>query len=331
MTVTETRPGAAGAVDAPASGAEAGGEQGAPAAAPAAVATADHKGLGLVFLFAATLFLILGLVMGELLQSQLAAPGTNVVGSRYGELLSLHATATAVLFLGPLWLGLATYLLPLQIGASRLALPRLHAFATWLYVVGGVVFLVSYLPGVPSHGGITLSEPVAAAKGLGRGDVAATSLWVVGLFLVGLASVLASGDLIVTMLRLRAEGVTLARVPLFSWASFATSAVVVLATPVFLGGLTLLYLDQRYGGTFFSPSDKAADCREEYRRQKKGTGARRVFDDTVKPRSDGVNRALDTGVCPQKRRRRRNEIGSSTSRVPPTRNLPQAPATAADA
>ena len=222
-----------------------------------AAATADHKRLGLVFLVAATTFLVLGVVIGEILQAQLAAPGTNVVGDRYGELFSLHATATAVLFLGPFWLGLGTYLLPLQIGASRLALPRLHALATWLYVVGGLVFLVSYIVAVPTRGGITLSEPFAAVKGLSRADVSATSLWVGGLFLVALASVLASGDLIVTMLKLRAPGMTLARVPLFSWATFATSSVVVLATPVFLTGLALLYLDQRYGGSFFSPSNKA--------------------------------------------------------------------------
>jgi len=257
VTVTETRPGGAGVLDSSAPAAQPGGVRGAPDAGPRSVGTADHKRLGLVLLGTSTLLLILGIVMGELLQAQLAAPDTNVVGSRYGELLSLHATATAVLFLGPFWLGLATYILPLQIGAARLALPRLHAFATWLYVVGGVVFLASYLAGTPSHGGITLSQPWAAVQGLSRADRAATSLWIGGLFLVGLASVLASGDLIVTMLKLRAPGMTLARVPLFSWASFATSSVVVLATPVFLGGLTLLYLDQRYGGTFFSPSNKA--------------------------------------------------------------------------
>jgi cytochrome c oxidase subunit 1 len=257
VTVTETRPGEAGTVDAPAPASASAGEPGLQEAAPMAVGTADHKQLGLVLLVAATTFLVLGVVIGELLQAQLAAPGTNVVGDRYGELFSLHATATAVLFLGPFWLGLGTYLLPLQIGSSRLALPRLHAFATWLYVVGGLVFLASYVAGIPTRGGITLSQPLAAVKGLDRADVAATSLWVGGLFLVGLASVLASGDLIVTMLKLRVQGMTLARVPMFSWATFATSAVVVLATPVFLGGLTLLYLDQRYGGSFFSSSDRA--------------------------------------------------------------------------
>ena len=257
MTLTETRPEGAGTLGKPASTVPPTSGPGERVAVPVGAGTADHKRLGLVFLAAATLFLVLGVVIGELLQGQLAAPGTNVVGSRYGELFSVHATATAVLFLGPFWIGLATYLVPLQIGASRLALPRLHAFATWLYVVGGSVFLISYLGGTPSTGGITLSQPLAAVKGLTRADVTATSLWVGGLFLVGLATVLASGDLIVTILRMRTEGMTLTRVPLFSWASFATSAVVVLATPVFLGGLALLYLDQRYGGSFFSGSNRA--------------------------------------------------------------------------
>ncbi|HZQ28416.1 MAG TPA: cbb3-type cytochrome c oxidase subunit I, partial [Acidimicrobiales bacterium] len=162
-------------------------------------------------------------------------------------------------FLAPAWVGLATYLVPLQIGAARLAFPRLQAFTLWLYVFGGGLLVVSYLIGPPQgqeQGGLGLSDalPVTALKG---GTGTATDLWVVSLIVLALASVLAAGCLVTTILKFRTPGLTFPRLPMFTWATFVTSSVVVIATPVFLAGLVLLYLDEHYGAGFFTASNAA--------------------------------------------------------------------------
>jgi cytochrome c oxidase subunit 1 len=221
----------------------------APAAPAGLLATADHKRLGLLFIAGALLFLLVGGVLGVVLRGELAETG-NLLGDEYPRLFSLHATVGVLLGLGPLWVGLATYLVPLQLGASRLALPRLHALSLWLFLVGGGLVIAAYVMGPPSGLGLSTATPMGAPEGGAETEVV---LWVVGLVLVGLAAVLAAVSLAVTVLTMRTPGMTVSRVPLFSFASFATSIAVVIATPVFLAGLVLLYVDQHYGGAFFGP------------------------------------------------------------------------------
>lgn len=220
-----------------------------PSAAGSLLATADHKRLGLLYITGALLFLLVGGALGVALRGELAESG-NLLGDEYPRLFSMHATVSALLGLAPLWVGLATYVVPLQLGAPRLALPRLHAFSLWLFLVGGGLVIASYAMGPPTGLGLSVVTPPVAPEGGASTEVV---LWVTGLFLVGLAAVLAAVDLAVTVLTMRAPGMTVGRVPLFSLASFATSVAVVLATPVFLAGVALLYVDQHYGGTFFGP------------------------------------------------------------------------------
>ncbi|MGH9283858.1 MAG: cbb3-type cytochrome c oxidase subunit I, partial [Acidimicrobiales bacterium] len=134
MTVTETLPGDVAPPSPPATAAP-------PAGAEAITATADHKRLGLLTLGGALLFLLVGGALGMVLRAELAAEGVDIVGGNYNRLFSLHATVSALLVIGPAWLGLATYVVPLQIGSGRLALPRLHAFATWLFLLGGAMLV----------------------------------------------------------------------------------------------------------------------------------------------------------------------------------------------
>lgn len=241
MTVTDTRPGDV----APASVTAA-----PPAGAEAITATADHKRLGLLFLGGSLLFLVVGGVVGMVLRAELAAEGVDVVAGNYTRLFNLHATVSALLFLGPAWVGLATYLVPLQIGSGRLALPRLHAFATWLFLLGGGLLVSAYVIGPPLGLGIADATPAAAPDG---GANNANALAVVSMAMVAVAMVLAAVDLVVTVLKLRTPGLTLRRLPMFSWASLVTSLVTMLTTPVFVGGLMMMYIDQRFGAGFFSP------------------------------------------------------------------------------
>lgn len=248
MTVLDTRPGdvsPAPVVAAP------------PAGSEAITATADHKRLGLLFLGGSLLFLLVGGAVGLVLRAELAAEGVDFVGGNYNRLFSLHATVSALLFLAPAWIGLATYVVPLQIGSGRLALPRLHAFAAWLYVLGGGLLVTAYLLGPPLGLGIADATPTPAPSG---GADQANALAVVSMALVGVALVLASVDLAVTILKHRTPGLTLRRLPMFSWATLATSLVTLLSTPVFVGGLVLVYIDQRLGAGFFAEDHVAGQA-----------------------------------------------------------------------
>jgi heme/copper-type cytochrome/quinol oxidase subunit 1 len=215
--------------------------------------TADHKRLGLMYVGASLLFLVVGGALGVALQAEPAGSG-NLVGDEYGRIFSTHATVTPWLALAPLWVGLATYVVPLQVGASRLALPRMHAFSFWLYLVGGGLVVASYIAGPPTGLGLSASEPFAAAEGGAPTEIV---LWVTGLMCVAVASILAAVSLAVTVATMRTPGMTVGRVPFFSLATFVTSVATVLATPAFLAGLALLYFDQHLGGSFFAADNDA--------------------------------------------------------------------------
>ncbi|GAC1542495.1 MAG: cytochrome c oxidase subunit I [Acidimicrobiales bacterium] len=217
--------------------------------------TSDHKRIGRAYLVAATLFVLISAVIGVVLEIELSASGVTIVGNEYGRLFSLHSTSGAVLFLPGLFLGLATYLVPLQIGARRLAFPRLAALAFWSYVTGGVLLLCSYAFGRPNGYGLAYSVPLPVVKGVSR----ATDLWVASLGLITVAMLLAAATLFVTVLKLRAEGMTMARLPAFSWSIMAVSAATLLSAPVFLAGLLILYLDQHFAGGVFSSKQDGAN------------------------------------------------------------------------
>lgn len=242
MTLTETRP-----EESPAPAATA------PAAPAGWLATADHKQLGLLYLAGALLFLVVGGVLGVVLRADLSTT-SELLGDEVGRASSMHAIVTPLLFLAPLWVGLATYLVPLQIGSARSALPRLQAFALWLFLAGGAIVVASYIAGPQAGLGRFPATPLPAPEG---GADAEVVLWITGMATVALSMFLAAVVLTVTVATMRTKGMTMARVPLFSLATFVGGAVTVIATPVFLAGLALLYLDQHYGGQFFGADNPA--------------------------------------------------------------------------
>src|SRR4051812_20362855 len=219
MTLTETRPEPETTAAAP--------PEPVVAAPESWLTTSDHKKIGILFLGFSLLFLLVGGVLALVLRGQLAE-GDIVTGANYGRLFNMHATVMTMLFLAPAWAGLATYVVPLQIGSGRLALPRLHTLALWLYVAGGGVLVAAYIVGTPA--GLGLTESVAPLANGRAGS--ATMLWVGGLVLLGVGTILAAASLLTTVLLLRTDGMTLRRVPAFAWATLATSCVLLLSTPV---------------------------------------------------------------------------------------------------
>ena len=221
------------------------------APAPAAwVTSLDHRRLGLAYLVSAFAFLVLGGVVALVLRVELWSPGLQILDRGHGDqLFTLHATVMVFLFLAPAWVGVACCLVPGMIGADRLAFPRLQALAFWLYLTGGVLVAVSYLVrGGPFAAGALLR--FEQLRGATAGD--ASRLWILGMGTVSVAAVLAAVDLVTTVVQLRTPGTDLLRVPAFAWATVVSGVVVLLAVPVFVAGLTVLYIDVAHGGRIFT-------------------------------------------------------------------------------
>ena len=218
--------------------------------------TSDHKKLGSVFLGFSLLFLLTGGILALVLRGQLAE-GDLIAADTYGRLFNMHATVMTTLFLAPAWVGLATYLVPLQIGSGRVALPRLHAAAFWTYLAGGGLIVASYIVGPvgpPGSAGLSLATPMVANGAANH----ATLLWIGGLMVLALATIAAAVSILTTVVMLRTDGMTFLRVPAFSWASMITSAILLLSTPVFMAGLVLLFIDERFSGGFFGAGGATA-------------------------------------------------------------------------
>jgi cytochrome c oxidase subunit 1 len=241
MAMTETTEAPEAEADAP---------EEAPAVVPPWPPATDHKVVGTLFVVVALLFLVAAGVLALVLRSELTTADADVLGrNTYRELFTLHGVLAVFAFLAPAWVGVATAVVPLQIGASRLAFPRLQALVLWMVVAGGgMVAVAPFLDGRISSGW-TLSTPIPQGRAF-RGD--AVDLLVLGMAVLAVALVLAAANLLVTVVKLRAPGVTLRRTPLFSWSVAVSSSVLLLALPVLIGGLVMLFVDRHYNGKVFN-------------------------------------------------------------------------------
>lgn len=241
MTVTEAPPAAPPAPAAPAL-----------AEAPVGgwLTTGDHKKLGLLFLVGGLLAVLAGCVSSFLFQLPSFDDGADIWTRPLSRVASIDVTLVLIIGIPAIWIGIATYVVPLQLGATRLALPRLHATALWTYLAGGGLVTVGYLSRHSTLSGLGSSLPAVAVKGRAANDP--TELLIGGLAVLAVATTLAAVSLLVTVLAQRTDGMTLARMPALAWSTLATSTVLIVSTPVFLAGLLLFWYDQHYGGTLFT-------------------------------------------------------------------------------
>ncbi len=212
----------------------------------------DHKAVGSAYLGFALLFLVVGGVLALLMRAQLTGPdGTLLSDQEYRSLFTFHGTFSVFLFLLPAWVGLATMVVPLQIGAGRLAFPRLQTMCLWLTVVGGgLITATPFVPGAKRIiSGWALSQPIPGGANF-RGD--AVEYLVLGIAVVLAATVAAAANLVVTIVKLRAPGLTARRMPLFSWSALVSGFVLLLALPVLIALMGMLYVDHHYGAQLFS-------------------------------------------------------------------------------
>ena len=231
-----------------------------PRVAPAArtdllswITTTDHKRIGILYLSTSLFYFFVAGMLALVIRTQLARPGNSLVTPHaYAQLFTLHGTAMIFLFVAPFALGLANFLIPLQIGAPDMAFPRLNATSYWLFLSGGlVVFSGAASNEGAAAAGWTSYVPLSAIKvstGLGQ------DLWIVGVFLVSVATILTAVNFVTTVFIYRAPGMTMWRIPIFTWEMVATSLLIFMAFPTLAADLLLLFVDRRLGGHVFDPA-----------------------------------------------------------------------------
>ena len=214
------------------------------------VFSTDHKVIGLQYAVTSLLFLLVGFLFILLVRWHLAWPQDSLVPEFYLQLGSMHGTVMVFLAVVPLAVGaFGNYLVPLMIGAPDMAFPRLNMLSYWLDLAGGLVMLAGFfLPGGAASSGWTSYPPLADFATAGQ------TAWLFGMCLIIFSSLFGSINIIVTILQLRAPGLSLMRLPFFIWAQLVTSFLLLLAFPPLQGAAVLQLMDRLAGTSFFLPS-----------------------------------------------------------------------------
>ena len=219
--------------------------------------TTDHKLIGKMYLVTAFVFFLAGGLMALLMRGELARPGLQYLSlEQYNQLFTMHGTIMLLLFATPMVFAFANLVLPLQIGAPDVSFPRLNAFSYWLYLFGGLTVMSAFLTpgGAPDFGWYAYTPLSDAANSPGVG----ADLWIVGLGISGLGTILGAVNMITTVVTLRAPGMTMFRMPIFTWNILVTSVLILLAFPILTAALLALLADRQLGAQIFEPENGGA-------------------------------------------------------------------------
>ncbi len=217
------------------------------------VTTVEHKKIGILYIFTSVAIFLLAGIFALIVRLELANPSLGVLSEGgYNELFTMHGTMMIFLFANQVSIGLANYFVPLQIGAADVAFPRLNAMSYWLYLFGSLMVLSGFLTaGGAASAGWTGYPPLSDSQFLqGRG----MDLWTMGLAIVGIASIAGALNLVVTIFNLRVPGMTMFRLPLFTWGVLVTQLMILFAFPPLTAALAMLFLDRNFGASFFNPA-----------------------------------------------------------------------------
>ncbi|MEU4674518.1 cytochrome c oxidase subunit I [Amycolatopsis sp. NPDC023774] len=221
------------------------------------VRTTDHKTIGVLYLSTSFGFFLIGGLTALLMRGELGQPGLQFLSpEQYNQLFTMHGTIMLLLYATPNLFGFANFLVPLQIGSPDVSFPRLNAFSYWLYLFGGLIVISAYLtPGGPPDFGWTAYTPLSNAihaPGVG-GD-----LWITGLIVTGLGTILGAVNMITTIVCLRAPGMLMWRMPIFTWNILFTGILILLAFPILTAALFGLLADRHIGAHVFDPANGGA-------------------------------------------------------------------------
>jgi cytochrome c oxidase subunit 1 len=219
------------------------------------VTSTDHKTIGYMYLITSFFYFMLGGVMALVIRAQLFEPGLSIVatGEQYNQLFTMHGTIMLLMFATPLFAGFANVLMPLQIGAPDVAFPRLNAFAYWLYSFGSLIAVAGFLTpqGAASFGWFAYAPLSSTTFSPGLGG----NLWVFGLTMSGFGTILGAVNFITTIITMRAPGMTMFRMPIFTWNTLVTSLLILMAFPVLAAALFGLGADRVAGAHIYDPAN----------------------------------------------------------------------------
>ncbi|MDA0770786.1 MAG: cytochrome c oxidase subunit I [SAR202 cluster bacterium Casp-Chloro-G4] len=214
------------------------------------ITTIDHKKIGVLYGVTAFVLFIIGGLEALLMRIQLAGPNQDIVSPEvFNQLFTMHGTTMIFLAVMPLSAAFFNFVIPLQIGARDVAFPRLNAFSYWTFL-GGAILLNSswFLGGATNAGWFGYAPLTSTAQNPGNG----IDFWIISLQVLGVASLAAAFNFIVTIVNMRAPGMSFMRMPLFTWMTFITAILLVLAFPVITVALIELYFDRTFGMNFFN-------------------------------------------------------------------------------
>ena len=218
-----------------------------------ALSTVDHKTIGRRYIITAFVFLALGGILAALMRLQLAQPEARIIGpDRYNQIFTMHGTNMMFLFAVPVMEAMGVYLVPLMLGTRNIAFPRLNAFSYWMFLAGGTLLWTAFAldmgPDVGWFAYVPLSGPQYGAGK--RADI-----WAQMITFTEVSALAVSVEIIVTVFKQRAPGMSLDRIPLFVWSLLVTSFLVVVAMPSIMIASTCLILDRLIGTHFFNPAE----------------------------------------------------------------------------
>ncbi len=210
----------------------------------------DHKVIGIQYMVMSFFFYLIGGLLAEGIRTELATPDPDLVDpALYNSMFTMHATIMIFLWIVPAGTGaFANYLIPLMIGARDMAFPRLNAVAFWMLPPAGVMLIASFYFGT-AQAGWTSYPPLSLTTGK-----VGEAIWIFSLLLGGTSSILGGINFMTTILKMRVPSMGMMQMPLFCWAMIATSALILIATPILAGALILLSFDLLAGTAFFNPT-----------------------------------------------------------------------------
>ncbi|KJF18019.1 cytochrome c oxidase subunit I [Acidithrix ferrooxidans] len=212
----------------------------------------DHKVIGKSYMYTSLVFLLIAGSMAMLIRIQLTGPNNHFISQQaYNELFTIHGSIMLYLFAGPFAFGgFANFILPLQIGAPDMAFPRLNALSYWLYLTGGTTMLLGFFTagGAAAFGWVAYAPLSSYTNAPGVGP----DLWIIAIALTGFSGIFTAVNLITTAFYLRAPGMTMFRLPIFTWNMIVTGMLILIAFPILTAAMIMLYADRHLGTHFFT-------------------------------------------------------------------------------
>jgi cytochrome c oxidase subunit 1 len=221
------------------------------------LSSTDHKVIGYLYLITSFAFFLFGGVMALVMRAELYEPGRQVAtNEQFNQLFTMHGTIMLLMFATPLFAGFANVVMPLQIGSPDVAFPRMNMLAYWLFLFGSLIVVAGFLtPGGAAGFGWFAYSPLSDAV---RSPGVGSDMWILGLTMSGLGTILGGVNFVTTIFCMRAPGMTMFRMPIFTWNVLLTSLLVLIAFPVLAAALLALEADRKFGAHIFDASTGGA-------------------------------------------------------------------------